>query len=341
MIIRSLSADDHEAYEGFLYRNEAASFYYSLKYKNFLCELLDAQEAYLIAEKDKRIVGILPLLWKDGSLGKVYNSLPYYGSHGGIICGDLEVFTKLLERYNEITRASDVVSSNLITNLILENDYSCINQTHLDYRVGQITKLDYEGDVQEALLKSYDSKTRNMVRKAVGLKIESYRDPSKIGFIQALHQENAARINIKPKNEKFFSLLERYFMPGVDFEVYIAKYENKDIAGLLVFYFNKTVEYFVPVIINEYRNHQPLSLLIWTAMVDASQRGMKWWNWGGTSLSQTSVYEFKRKWGPIEKRYTYYNYVNNPSVYECSSEKLLAEYQDFYVVPFNQLINRN
>ncbi len=85
MEIKILNLDFHSEYEKFLLSNKEGLFYYSLKYRDFLKELLGCEEEYLVAVDGKNIIGILPLMYINGEYGRVYNSLPYYGSHGGII----------------------------------------------------------------------------------------------------------------------------------------------------------------------------------------------------------------------------------------------------------------
>jgi hypothetical protein len=332
-----LEANLEASYEAFLSRHELASVYYSLKYRNFLKQLLSAKDHYLVAVENGEIHGILPLLYKDGFLGRVYNSLPFYGSHGGIVADNRQICDLLLSEYNHLIKGKDVAAANLISNPFFENDYSAILHGFTETRTGQLTKIDYAGDIKGSLLQSYDSKTRNIIRKAVNLGVTVVKDSSQKAFIQRVHKENAARIKIKPKSDLFFEGLDSHFQAGSDYEIYVAQSDEKFIGGLLTFQFNGVVEYFVPVIEHDYRGHQPLSLLIWEAMADAAKRGFKWWNWGGTSPSQQSVYEFKRKWGTVDKEYTYYNYINNFLVLESKPEDLLRDYEDFFVVPFNRL----
>ena len=65
-----------------------------------------------------------------------------------------------------------------------------------------------------------------------------------------------------------------------DWSVFTAFHDGCPVAALLLFYFNKTVEYFTPVTVHEYRNFQPMSLIVFEAMRDAINRGMTNWNWG-------------------------------------------------------------
>ena len=91
------------------------------------------------------------------------------------------------------------------------------------------------------------------------------------------------------KDNNFFELVLDQFEPGIDFNIYIASKKKKPIAGLLLFYFKGIVEYFMPVINHDFKSDQPLPLIIYHAMLDASQNNFEWWNWGGTCQSRWSI----------------------------------------------------
>jgi lipid II:glycine glycyltransferase (peptidoglycan interpeptide bridge formation enzyme) len=126
-------------------------------------------------------------------------------------------------------------------------------------------------------------------------------------------------------------------MPGKDFDLYVAKKDGRVIAGLLIFYFNQMVEYYTPAIDSDCASIQPLSLLLITAMAEASRRKFVWWNWGGTWTSQTGVYRFKKKWGALERNYYYYTQLNTDAILSWSSTKILGTFPNFFVVPFSAL----
>ena len=104
----------------------------------------------------------------------------------------------------------------------------------------------------------------------------------------------------------------------------------------MLFYFNKSVEYYTPVIVNEYRNLQPLSLLIFEAIKDALKGGYEIWNWGGTWPTQDGVYHFKKMWGSEDLKYFYYVKIFNKDILKIESTILQEEYPYLYCYPFNK-----
>ena len=337
MKIRELTEKDYSKYETFLLGFNEALFYYSIKYKLFLEELINIKSKYLLVlDNSNEIQAILPLMIKDGKFGTILNSLPYYGSNGGIISKNDEAYDLLLNYYYEVTK--EFSGSTYISNPLLVNEkVQSLKYDVLDKRIGQWTSLKYDDTIENSIMNSFDSSARRNVRKAIKSNVEVEIDNSQIDFLYSTHYDNITAIGGKAKDRRFFELIERYFEKDIDYKIYIAKLNGKKIGAILLFYYNETVEYFTPAVVSEYRNYQPTSLIIYRAMVEASQKNYNWWNWGGTWLTQDGVYHFKKKFGAIDKEYRYFIKINNQDIYNSTKEELLEEYDNFYVIPFDKL----
>jgi hypothetical protein len=323
-----------EAYGAFLRRRPTSLVYQSLAYQRLLTQLLPAEQRSLVVLDNGAIRGALPLLSRQGPYGRVYNSLPYYGSHGGVIADDAASAGMLISALNEIASADDTAAATLVANPLEAVDYGALAHDLTDFRIGQWTPIDYPAEHAQRLMDTFHSKTRNMVRKAEKGGVKVARDEGALDFIATVHRENMAEIGGRAKAPRFFELVAACFRAGAEFRVTIARLDGTPVAGLLAFYFNRTVEYFTPVVRKEHRDTQALSLAIFAAMTEASQEGYRWWNWGGTWASQDGVYRFKKRWGSLDKRYTYYTRVRNAALKEIAAPQLLQAYPDFYVRPF-------
>ena len=84
--IKRLTVQLEAQYNLFLEDSSMAMFYHSLQYRNFLRSILDdVDDCYFCAFHNDELIAILPLFIKKGVYGSVINSLPFYGSHGGIV----------------------------------------------------------------------------------------------------------------------------------------------------------------------------------------------------------------------------------------------------------------
>jgi CelD/BcsL family acetyltransferase involved in cellulose biosynthesis len=337
MRVESLRHELTEAYDRFLSGKNCSLFYHSSKYKDFLKDLLGCEEEYLIASEGGTILGALPLMCMKSGTAQIYNSLPYYGSHGGVITDDQAAHHELVRAYNEIASCAKTISSTLVTNPFTHQATTGIRFNYTDHRIGQFTGISCPDNHQERIMERIDPSARRNIKKAIREGVGVEINHAEMDRLREMHQANMRAIGGTPKSDKFFELVPRHFTPGQDFDLFVAKKDDLVIAGLLVFYFNQTVEYFTPAIDGQYRDIQPLSLVLITAMTEASRRGFLRWNWGGTWAGQTGVYRFKRKWGAAEQDYYYYTQLNDKSILEWTPGKALETFHGFFVVPFSAL----
>ena len=227
------------------------------------------------------------------------------------------------------------------------DSYSVLDADFIDYRIGQITIMpnvdtDANADIDDVLLAHYHQKTRNMVRKGSrsGFVVSHESYPSIMEDLHAIHEENLISLGGLAKPISIFEAIKSEFSYDVDYRIYVAKKDDQIAAMMLVFYFKDMVEYFTPVVRERYRSEQPLSLLIFHAMRDAvTGRSSRLWNWGGTWLSQSGVYQFKSRWGTRDFPYRYHvnKYCNSMDFSSISKADLVFDYPYFFTVPFEQL----
>lgn len=341
-----LSDEETEAYEQFVLQSPQSLIYASDLYRRLLQSFLKAKASYLIAHDARgEIVGALPAFLCMSEYGCVLNSLPFYGSHGGVIeyHGNTSVRQALLEAFLKLAEERHCISATVISvpferDLFLYKDilhYDCS-----DERIGQITRL-YENAErgEKQLWMRFHYKTRNAIRKAekIGITISSQQNKEAFSFLYHCHVINMEKIGGKKKPEVFFSKLSEIFVYKRDYRIYTAFWNGKPIAALLLLYYNRTVEYFTPVIEEEYRSFQPLSLIIYRAMLEALEEGYQYWNWGGTWYSQRGVYDFKKRWGTEEFPYHYFINVFQSKLYEAEANDLERMFPFFYTIPYGRI----
>ena len=188
------------------------------------------------------------------------------------------------------------------------------------------------GDVAaETLMNLFHRKTRNHVRKAQksGLRVLHSGSLEILRALADLHKRNMEAVGVPPKCwDVFFALRESFEYD----EVY-------RVGALLVFFYNRTAEYFIPGGSAEHRTLQPMNLLIFEAMKEAVRRKLRYWNWCGTALTATGVYQFKKRWGTDDYPYYYYTRIFDERILTFAKETLAHEYPPFYVAPFGSLRN--
>lgn len=333
------------AWREFMAGREDALFYASLEFRDLLCRFLDAEPHYLVLTDGGRVRGALPCFSKaDARFGTVLNSLPYYGSNGGFVTdGTPEVEAALLGAYLDLERSLRCCASTIVGSPFdgeREVYEKNLGYTFRDSRIGQLTALPATGRaIEEELFGLYDESARRNVRKArkSGVTFRESRGAEDLRFLHRTHQDNIRAVEGLAKDWAFFEAVQA--VPEECWSVFVAELDDAPVAGLLLFRFNSTIEYYTPAIREEFRTMQPLALLVHEAMCRAAKDGYRWWNWGGTWATQDGVYRFKKKWGARDMPYHYYCRLSDRHLLENKRDVLLDAFPGFFVVPFNELVS--
>jgi hypothetical protein len=341
--VRPLDAALEPAWREFLAAREDALFYASLEFRDLLARVLDAKPHYLVALEGAKVRGLLPSFARsDARLGTVLNSLPYYGSNGGFVTdGSPEADAALVHAWLELERGLGCAASTLVGSPFDgERDVyeQRIGHAFRDSRTGQLTPLPAgDADPEAALFARYDESARRNVRKArkSGVTFRESRAVEDLRFLFATHRDNIQAIGGLNKDWSFFEAVR--LVPAERWSLLVAEQDGAPVAALLLFRFNRTVEYYTPAILERARADQPLALLVHEAMRDAARQGYRWWNWGGTWATQDGVYRFKKKWGAEDRPYHYYVRLSRPEVLERSPAELREAFPGFFIVPFSKL----
>jgi len=340
--IELIEDEGNDLIYSYLLENDKTLIYSSPRFIGLISKHLQAKPFWIIGKRNNKIIGLLPYLVKDGILGPAFNSMPYFGSNGGIVINnsDFSIKLALLRFFFQKAKEENACAATIITNPLLK-DYSfykenCIHD-YLDKRIGQITHL---GGINspEDLMKIFSNPRPRNIRKAIkeGVVVRKSQEYDDLNFLYETHKKNILSINGMPKDKDFFLEIDSK-MKSSDWMIFIAELKGKRIAALLLFYFNQTIEYFTPAVVEEYRRYQPMALIVFKAMSEALELDIKNWNWGGTWLSQGGVYDFKKKWGTTDYEYYYFNKIYNKDILACTSFELLKRYKGFYIIPFNKL----
>lgn len=348
VIIKTLNCNTEHDYAQFLQSIETSLIYYSHKYQEFIQKISpDSQSLCLLAYEKDVLKGALPISVKKGEHGTVVNSSPFYGSHGwGAFAEDAsnEVKVALLKQYQSLCIEAQAKVSTLISSPFSDDKALLEAQLEtkpMDERVGQVTYLPESTSSRDELMALFHQKTRNMARKGAksGFDIQLNNELEAWDVLYDIHVENMQAIGGQAKSRAVFSALADTFEAGTEYQIYLAKKDGQVAAALLLLFYNNTVEYFTPVVKSEFRGDQPLSLLIFESMYAALQKGFKYWNWGGTWLTQEGVYRFKSRWGATDLPYHYFVLEHSQvgSMRALTPEQLLSSYPYFYTLPFSLL----
>jgi CelD/BcsL family acetyltransferase involved in cellulose biosynthesis len=335
--VEALSAHHEAAYEDFVGAQPCSLLYQSLLYRDLLLDYVGCEAHYLVALDAGEIQGVLPLMSTERDGRRVHNSLPYYGSNGGVLAATESAHDALLSAYAELATSADTAAATLVPNPFCDEPRQVPVHNMVERRISQRTPIAFESDHEAALMAAIDSSTRRNVRKARAAGVEVSSEAAAMPELVRIHRANIEALGGLAKDASFFGAVERLFEHGRDYRLWVARVDGVVVAALLLFYFNGTVEYFTPAVEHDHRSTQPLAAILIDAMTDASQRGYHRWNWGGTWETQEGVYRFKRKWGAVERPYEYRIQLNDRELLSWPAERLKEHFPHFFVVPFSSL----
>ncbi len=332
------SADHELGYSQFVDEHPGALVSYSLRYRDFLADLLGCEPCYAIAVRDDEVVGIMPLMRGRGELGEVLNSLPYFGSNGGPLGSSEEAHEALLGWYDDQVADSAVAAATVVENP-LANSWRPPRHQLTDERIAHITDLTGPEPAEDRVWRIIEGSARRNVKKTKRLGTVVAVENQAFPELEALHRASMEAIGAEVKSHAFFSGVQRHFRAGEDFNLFVARLEDDPVAALLVFYSARTVDYYVPAVDPEHRPIQAMAAILFFALVEAAGRDLTHWNWGGSRPDQEALQRFKAKWGGVPHPYRYWTTVNREELLEASPETLLSTYPGFFVVPFSNLLS--
>lgn len=334
---------DFLEYEEFLKKNAESSFYHSLKYLEFLKEVLNSKPFFITVRENNNLTGVLPFFEKNSSLGKVINSLPFFGSYGGFVSNELSVQKKILKTLNDFNIENDTLSS-----VIIQNPFSTYNKIYKEHYKFNLVEnrrvqcIDLEKKDEESIWNSFEQRVRRAVRKAKknNVKVQKLipNEEGMSNFFQ-MHKKEMESKNGRIKPPEFFKHLKNSFIPNENYDIFCASIDEKDIAYLLVFYFNLNVEYYMPAYDSNFKHLQATSLLLWESIKTAIKKKIRYYNFGGTLKNQPELYLYKRGWSAAEFGYNYYIFGNLEKAKKAGLEEIKKNYPYFYVFSYEQIQN--
>src|SRR5918993_2475233 len=179
-----------EACDRFLLSHPSSLFYSSSKYRRFLLELLGCEDETLVAVDGGVVRGVLPLLSLRGEKGRVYNSLPYYGSNGGIVVDSPAMCSELVKAYNAIAVSQETLAATIIDHPIAPQVCSDLRHNYTDQRIGQFTDIAIQDNHREEILARIESRARWSVKKATHHGVSVEIDSTQFDKLRQLHQDN-------------------------------------------------------------------------------------------------------------------------------------------------------
>ena len=133
------------------------------------------------------------------------------------------------------------------------------------------------------------------------------------------------RLGLPSQPYLFFKALYNTFAESNNIIILLALFEDKAIAGHLLFKYNGRISVEATGINDDFRKISPNQFLFWEGIKLACSEGYKIFDFGRTSIYNTTLMDFKRRWGTTEADvYTFYSDFGKNRIGTASRETSLS-----------------
>jgi FemAB-related protein (PEP-CTERM system-associated) len=293
--VRAFEQSDAARWEAFVDRCPDATFFHRIGWREIIAGDFRHRTHYLIAERGRDVVGILPLAEVRSQLfGHTLVSLPFC-VYGGPAAMDSVAERALIDAASELSRSLGVDHLELRDRVA-----KCPAWPHLElYATFRKAILP---DV-EANLQALPRKQRAMVRKGIKHGLKSEIDTSVDRFF-ALYADNVHRHGTPPFARRYFARLRAVFGDRCEIMT-VTDSANRPVSSVLSFYFRDEVLPYYAGDTAEARDLAANDFKYWELMRHACENGVRVFDYGRSKVG-TGAFDFKRNWG----------FAPSPLVYE-------------------------
>jgi len=299
--VERLRSDEQECWDQFVDKYSKATIYHTNWWHQIIISCFRHKFYSLVARTfDGHICGILPLFYIRGLLRSSLVSSPLR-DRGGVL-GNAEARRALAGA--AIKLAKDLNCSYLLLKQGEKfPELDAEQYERLDYWVTMVIDLPLEWN-------NLNSKVRWSVRKAErsGLSFEIINNNPSVGdrFFH-LFKETRRRLGVPTYTRQFFHFLANQ---STNVCFCFASQNGKDLAGIILLHYGNKVLSGYAANSKLGRAFRASDFAFWHAIHWASKNGYSKFDFGADSPNQTSLREFKKKWGGVEETISHYYYLN-------------------------------
>lgn len=306
MKVIEISEKQEKAYEDFVRNHPLGSIHQTSAWGEFQSQLPGRNKHWRLAVEDEngKIIATALIIRQALPLKKCW----LYCPRGPLAdYQHPEALKLLLQKIRDMAKHERAVFFRMDPPLLAEEkiDWKHLGaqKAHAHYQPENTLILDLDRD-EEELLKQMKPKGRYNIKVAQknGVIVrKSSNSPEDIDAFYRLLQQTTSRDEFSGHQKKFYSDMLKTL--GEKALLYLAEYQEKIIAGIIVTHHNDTAIYYFGASGNEYRNVMAPYLLQWQAIKDAQKSRMKYYDFLGIAPENcprhpwAGVTDFKLKFG--------------------------------------------
>ena len=284
--VRPFAEADSARWEAFVAGCPEATFFHRLGWREVIEDELRHRCHYLVAERGRELVGVLPLAQVRSRLfGHALVSLPFC-VEAGVAAADEEAYGALVEAASVLARTLGVEHLELRNRTMRHPDWPR-QDLYVTFRKS-ISPDD------GANLRAIPRKQRAMVRKGIANGLRSEIDPSVERFF-ALYADNVHRHGTPPLSRRYFARLKKVFGDACEVMTVVDR-GGRPVSGVLSFRFRDEVLPYYAGDTARARDLAANDFKYWELMRRACAQGVRIFDFG-RSKRGTGSFDFKKNWG--------------------------------------------
>jgi len=314
--ISTLGGDTCEKWDDFVDSHPESTFFHRSGWKRVIEKAFGHKTYFLYAIEDQVVVGVLPLAHINSVVfGSSLVSTPFC-VYGGIVANRPDVAQRLRQAACDIAKELKVNSLELRNLGCVDGDWPR-KELYVTFRK-QIVQ-----DPEKVLL-SIPNKQRAVVRKGIKAGLSSGEGWHSRRMFN-VYAESLRDLGTPVFTRHYFDILREVFAD--DCRTLMIQHKGNDVAGVLSFYFRDQILPYYAGSTALSRGLHAHGYMYWSLMRNASEQGVKLFDFGRSKLN-TGSYSFKKNWGfePQALDYEYF-LANTDSVPDVNP--LNPKYQVF------------
>jgi len=164
---------------------------------------------------------------------------------------------------------------------------------------------------EETILSNMEKRTRYSIRKAEkdGVEVISSTNQNDLNKFYEIYKQTADRQGFVPYTKDYLNKELQSFLQNNKIKIYFAYYQKELIATAMIVYANNSAFYHHGASIRKYSNITASELLQWTAIKEAKQNGLAYYNFWGIAKEKeknhpwAGLSKFKKGFGGFEEEY--------------------------------------
>ncbi len=301
-----LADTEFARWDAFVATCPEATFFHRAGWKTVLESAFGHSTHHLYVERDGEIEGLLPLAQvKSWLFGNTLSSLPFC-VYGGILASNDEARSTLREAACQLARRLKVDALEM-RNIHPSGENWPTKMLYATFR----KEIDADAEVN---LKAIPRKQRAMVRKGIEAGLISETDA---GWqrLYRVYAESVRNLGTPVFPARYFRILREVFQSDCD--VLMITDGQRDIAGVMSFYFKDQVLPYYGGSLEQARVLKGNDFMYWELMRRSGEQGIRIFDYG-RSKKGTGPYNFKKNWGftpePLAYEYFLVNAADVPDV---------------------------